>query len=589
MLKGIVLIFIIFLAQLEAVMPSAVLQSEPPSLKTPQTPYLHHSHRNYEQYLAMAALKKNRLIHQKQITAYTALNPDEISNDLDRTILALQDAGISTASAQEYILTQHHLYGIPAFIDYIKELPSYLNHIKQIHAAMTSRKSPAMLYALTQHMGAIPPEFSMLDERVTHLYEEIIEYETNIVREQLEKTDDLLDEYDEDLFWHNERFASRIKNRRDALASTHTNPLSKTERHYALTRQATALLNNHALNPNDFTQCLGTPIQQCIHKELINIIHETDRLSLSSDANQTSITTMLECVDVAREFNAQGQIEKACTVADFCWALLEGVRDGIRSAATDIIEHPLETAACVIAGEYILTYQLLKVTSDVAQIGITACINAQEGSRQWHDYIAPIEQYINAIKNKEISLQDAAKGASQITTHLITQGKLLRSLGKFYTNTKTAALTYVQKNPLATPQQYMATPEGLLFKAINNSDNIANANSSIRDTPRISNVLKASKKAAIKKAQLPTKGKIRYVPPKNWHPRERLPSKIMPNGKPGFIDRFGNIWTRGESRTAGEWREWDVQLSKQGIQQVGWMTRDNSHLNVSLKGRVTHK
>ena len=35
--------------------------------------------------------------------------------------------------------------------------------------------------------------------------------------------------------------------------------------------------------------------------------------------------------------------------------------------------------------------------------------------------------------------------------------------------------------------------------------------------------------------------------------------------------------------------EWDVQLSKQGIQQVGWMTRDNSHLNVSLDGRVTHK
>ena len=55
------------------------------------------------------------------------------------------------------------------------------------------------------------------------------------------------------------------------------------------------------------------------------------------------------------------------------------------------------------------------------------------------------------------------------------------------------------------------------------------------------------------------------------------------------MDRFGNVWLRGESRTKGQDFEWAVQLSKQGIQQVGWMTRDNSHLNVSLDGRVTHK
>ena len=55
------------------------------------------------------------------------------------------------------------------------------------------------------------------------------------------------------------------------------------------------------------------------------------------------------------------------------------------------------------------------------------------------------------------------------------------------------------------------------------------------------------------------------------------------------VDRFGNLWVQGESRTKGQAHEWDVQLSRQGIQQVGWMTRDNTHLNVSLDGRVTHK
>lgn len=81
-----------------------------------------------------------------------------------------------------------------------------------------------------------------------------------------------------------------------------------------------------------------------------------------------------------------------------------------------------------------------------------------------------------------------------------------------------------------------------------------------------------TKKARIKDAKLPTRGKVRYVPPKNWHPSEPLPR----GPQNGYMDKFGNEWTRGPSRTAGEPFEWDVQLP------------DGSHWNISLKGRVTH-
>ena len=81
-----------------------------------------------------------------------------------------------------------------------------------------------------------------------------------------------------------------------------------------------------------------------------------------------------------------------------------------------------------------------------------------------------------------------------------------------------------------------------------------------------------SRKAHIKKAKLPTRGKVRYVPPKNWEPTRPLPRG--PQG--GWMDRFENEWTRGPSRTAGEPFEWDVQRP------------DGSHWNVSLGGRVTH-
>ena len=83
-----------------------------------------------------------------------------------------------------------------------------------------------------------------------------------------------------------------------------------------------------------------------------------------------------------------------------------------------------------------------------------------------------------------------------------------------------------------------------------------------------------TKRARIKRAKLPTqtKGKIRYVPPKNWHPSEPLPRG--PRG--GYMDKFGNEWTKGPSRTKGQPFEWDVQRP------------DGTHWNISLDGKVTH-
>lgn len=95
---------------------------------------------------------------------------------------------------------------------------------------------------------------------------------------------------------------------------------------------------------------------------------------------------------------------------------------------------------------------------------------------------------------------------------------------------------------------------------------------------------KVGKKTVLKQAQLPTKGKVRYVPPENWTPRQPLPKK-----RGGYVDKFGNIWTKGPSRTKGQPFEWDVQLSRTGKQQLGRFSRDGSHLNVSLDGRITHK
>ncbi|WP_219108871.1 polymorphic toxin type 17 domain-containing protein [Austwickia sp. TVS 96-490-7B] len=72
--------------------------------------------------------------------------------------------------------------------------------------------------------------------------------------------------------------------------------------------------------------------------------------------------------------------------------------------------------------------------------------------------------------------------------------------------------------------------------------------------------------------------------PPDYNPAERLPTG--PNG--GFLDRFYNECLPGPSRTAGEPFEWDVQLSRKGKAMIGHLSRDNAHVNVSLKGIVTH-
>jgi len=84
---------------------------------------------------------------------------------------------------------------------------------------------------------------------------------------------------------------------------------------------------------------------------------------------------------------------------------------------------------------------------------------------------------------------------------------------------------------------------------------------------------------------LPSQGRIRYVPPVGYNPVNPLPRGS--NG--GYVDRFGNEWVVGPSRTQGHPFEWDVQLSRTGQEQLGWLSRDGHHINVDPFGEVTHR
>jgi hypothetical protein len=93
-----------------------------------------------------------------------------------------------------------------------------------------------------------------------------------------------------------------------------------------------------------------------------------------------------------------------------------------------------------------------------------------------------------------------------------------------------------------------------------------------------------SSKGTLKNIGLPTTGKIRFVPSKDWNPGQQL--KRGPNN--GYYDKFGNEWTKGPSRTPGESFEWDVQLGRNASPWMKDLSRSGRHVNVSPKGRITH-
>jgi hypothetical protein len=92
-----------------------------------------------------------------------------------------------------------------------------------------------------------------------------------------------------------------------------------------------------------------------------------------------------------------------------------------------------------------------------------------------------------------------------------------------------------------------------------------------------------SSKKLLKKAKLPHKGKIRFIP-KRTDIRNCQLSRSQ-NG--GYIDKFGNIWVKPSGIIMGKFH-WDVQMAKNKRGKWGWLMNSDEHMNVTQDGKVPH-
>lgn len=276
-----------------------------------------------------------------------------------------------------------------------------------------------------------------------------------------------------------DRFVRRSK----AEAAIKQRGFDYTQQSYALSKEAAALLREFDIR-GPYHTCYGNQLQQVIHQECVDLLERTAQLQPESPIFEYQ-ESLVYFIEAAHIDNKVGRTHNASIIADFCYtlldygkAVLEGARDGLVGVAQYALNDPLRTIASttlsVAAGEYLLAYQLGKIAYKVLNLTIIAAIDRDKAKQTWDGYITPISNLIDTLKNKQISLHDGIRAGTALAVSMKAQSILAKGCEKLYAVAKTRALEYIAKNPLPSLDQYMTTPDGIMFSVTTKSANPTN-------------------------------------------------------------------------------------------------------------------
>lgn len=431
---------------------------------------------------------------------------------------------------EKHILNQRCLYMFDEFVKFAQTYSSYTCTIQQIHTQLKNLNCLQKAYYIAKGTYC-----AGLQKRIHFLYNELNtiktaqdynnhsslldkshQNQTPTIRDNsVETFRAQLSEYKTlDSVYHTyiPSLSKAIDNRIDAFKNV-TNGnyfLNYKNQSYNLNNNAQQLLSKYGYNTTHFTQCFGNQLHQAIHQESLSLLDRIDNLPYDSflyNQQEALVDFTVSMVD----YNHEDLTDKAMSIGDLCWTLLdcgqavaEGAALGIYSAAHDIITNPIEATVCIVAKNQVLAYQLCKVIYNVADIGLTAATNFDDAKEKWNTYTEPLNTIIDAINKKEITLHDAVKGGTAFVVGWKTQGRLLGGLGKFCNTIKQNSINFVKNSPLLNPQKYFTTPEGLLFKATAESNKFQQSGQ-VNSTSKLNNTIEKLNETVWKNIKLTDK------------------------------------------------------------------------------------
>jgi hypothetical protein len=429
----------------------------------------------------------NDFSHHRESGEYGRLSDHKTFFD-NYTVHDFRDYFIARGYTESEILDQSCLYMSEVFVKYAQTCPGYKNKIREMYAELKN-----LTFWQKAYYALKGTYCRKLQKRIGKLYKSLdpIKEEPQIkgyynVPDTAEKTFYPIESFAEyqalEYIYqsHTPNLAKAINARSVIYKNSPdgSSCLQKTNKSYNLNSNIQQLLSRSGHDINAFARCYGNQLQQAIHEESLDILNHVDNLPASSilyDHQEALIDLTVSIV----EYNHADMADKAMCVADLCWTLLdygqaiaEGVTLGLYSAAHDILTNPIEATASIVAGKQVLAFQLCKVLYNVADIGVTAITNFDEAQEKWNKYAEPLNNIIDAINKKEITVRDAIKGVTAFVVGYKAQGKLLGGLGKLCNTIKHKSINFVKNNSLLNPQEYLTTPEGLLFKAASKSNKI---------------------------------------------------------------------------------------------------------------------
>lgn len=265
-----------------------------------------------------------------------------------------------------------------------------------------------------------------------------------------------------------------VEQRTNAREQRNKNNCGKTLQRYTLSSMVNDFCATHDINNTSLKTCNGDTLQHVIHGEFIAITEQSALVwknSHNSHALQKLPAILADFTDAGVRFNHQGEIDKAITLADACWMLLdcvqavgEGVFQGVCATVDDII-HPIRTVRNIVESTALCGCYIGKIALEVCELEYLFHTNqiteAFEKQSAWaHNVITVYEALHEHCAT--LTARDAIKETVAFGTQCYATNKALRGIGTLFKQAHKHAIKIIEEAAHTAPA--LTTPEGIVFR-----------------------------------------------------------------------------------------------------------------------------